>query len=198
MSKQSFNATVLLLYLNFIPMRILLLFAFLFSFGSAKSQTIGTFGVPGYSQRGSFLNTIPVQDSLSNKKWFMSKYTGISTGITFYNGGRASFLAAPMGLQLNRRLNNNLYAYANIAVVPAITRLNPGLLHTGMNKPFSANSFSSNSFLVNPSASVGLMYVNDAKTFSISGGFSIERNNYQFAPYYPAVFPKNSNVQPAK
>ena len=179
-------------------MRILLLFALLFSFGSAKSQTIGTFGVPGYSQRASFLNTIPVQDSGSNKKWFMSKYTSISTGISFYNGVSATFLAAPMGLQLNRRLNDNLYAYANIAVVPAITRLNSSFLNTSLNKPFGSNSFYSNSFQVNPSASVGLMYVNDAKTFSISGGFSVERSSYQFVPYYPAVFPKNSNVQPAK
>ena len=179
-------------------MRILLLFIMLFSFGSAKSQTFGTVGVPGYSQRGPFLHTIPVQDSGSNKKWFMSKYTGISTGISFYNGGRASFLAAPMGLQLNRKLNDNIYAYANIAVTPTLIRSNSNLLYSGMNKPFSPNSFSSNSFQVNPSASVGLMYVNDAKTFSISGGFSIERNNYQFVPYYPAIFPKNSNVQPAK
>lgn len=128
----------------------------------------------------------------------MSKYTGISTGITFYNGGRATFLAAPMGLQLSRRLNDNLYAYANIAVAPAITRLNPGLLHTGMNKPFGVNSSNSNSFQVNPSASVGLMYVNDAQTFSISGGFRVERSSYQFLPYYPPVFPKNQGVQPAK
>lgn len=179
-------------------MRILLLFALLFSFGSAKSQTIGTVGVPGYSQIGPFLNSIPMQDSGSNKKWFMSKYAGISTGISFYNGGRASFLAAPMGLQLNRRLSNNVYAYANIAVTPAIIRSSSNRLYSGMNKPFESNSFHSNSFQVNPSASVGLMYVNDAKTFSISGGFTIERNNYQFVPYYPAVFPKNSVAQPAK
>lgn len=179
-------------------MRSLLLFVLLFSFGSVKSQTIGTFGVQEFSQRASFLNTIPVQDSGSNKKWFMSKYTGISTGISFYNGGRATFLAAPMGLQLNRKLNDNIYAYANIAVTPAIIRSNSGLFYNSMNKPFGANSFSSNSFQVNPSASVGLMYVNDAKTFSFSGGFTIERNNYQFVPYYPAVFPKNSVAQPAK
>ena len=179
-------------------MRNLLLFALLFSFGSVNSQTIGTIGVPGYSPGKSFLHTIPVQDSLTNKKWFMSKYTAISTGISFYNGGRTTFLAAPMGLQLNRKLTNNVYAYANIAVTPAIIRSNSNLLHSGMNKPFGSNSFHSNSFQVNPSASVGLMYVNDAKTFSISGGFSVERNSYQFAPYYPAVFPKNSALQPAK
>ena len=179
-------------------MRILLLFAILFSFLSVNSQTIEPFGVPGYSQRAGGLNAIPLEDSLSNKKWFMSKYTAISTGISFFNGGRATFLAAPMGLQLNRKLTNNLYAYANIAVVPALTRFNPTLLNTGMNKPFAANSFSSNSFQVNPSASVGLMYVNDAKTFSISGGISVERNNYQFLPYYPAIFPKNSVSQPSK
>lgn len=122
----------------------------------------------------------------------MSKYTGISTGISFFNGGQATFLAAPMVLQLNRKLNDNVYAYANVAVTPSLIRLNSNLLYSGMNKPFGSNSHYSNSFQVNPSASLGLMYVNDAKTFSISGGFTVERNTYQFAPYYPPVFPKNS------
>lgn len=179
-------------------MRFLLLFALLFSLVSVKSQSIGTFGVPGYSQRGNFLNSIPVQDSGSKKNWFISKYLAISTGISFYNGGRATFLAAPMGIQLNRKLTNNLYAYANVALVPSLTRFNSAHLKTGMNKHFAANSFSTNSFHVNPAASIGLMYVNDAQTFSISGGFSVERNSYQLLPYYPPVFPKNSVSRPVK
>jgi hypothetical protein len=183
---------MLLLYPIFIAMRILLLLTILFSSLAVKSQTIEALYGSAYSQKENLLNSISLQDTLSSKKWLLSKYTGISTGISFYNGGRATFLAAPMGLQLNRRLNNNLYAYANLSVVPAMTRFHSNKLYTGMNKSFNTNSFPSNSFQVNPAASVGLMYVNDSKTFSISGGFSVERNNYLFVPYYPAIFPKNS------
>lgn len=179
-------------------MRALILTVLLLSFGSVKSQSIGFLNVPLNFQRSDFQNAVPVKDTLSAKKWFLSKYTGISTGISFYNGGKASFLAAPMGIQLNRRLNNNLYAYANVSVVPAMTRFHYNLFHPGMNKSFTTNSFLSNSFQVNPAASVGLMYVNDAKTFSISGGFSVERNNYPFVPYYPAIFPKNPVNHPLK
>lgn len=179
-------------------MRTLLFFSLFFSAVSVKSQVPGFYGTPGFSHTAGFLPALPMQDSFSAKKWSVSKFTAIATGISFYNGSRATFLEAPMGLQLNRRLNNNLYAYANIAVVPSVTRLNPGLLYTGMNKPFGLHSSATNSFQVNPSASVGLMYVNDAKTFSISGGFSVERINYQFLPYYPSVFPKNLVIQHGK
>jgi hypothetical protein len=34
-------------------------------------------------------------------------------------------------------------------------------------------------------ADIGLMYVNDAKTFSISGSIGIERSTYPLLPYYP-------------
>jgi hypothetical protein len=33
------------------------------------------------------------------------------------------------------------------------------------------------------SASLGLMYINDQKTFSISGSIGVERSSYQFMPF---------------
>ena len=174
-------------------MRIILFIAILFSFTTAKSQSVVPFGITEYPQSVGFGNNVPTHDSLSNHKWFLTKYSGISTGISFFNGGNATFLAAPMGLQLNRRLNNNFYAFANVAVVPAFISLNPSLITTG-NKIYQGNSFMSNSFNVHPSVSLGVMYINDARTFSISGSISAERGNYPIPPYYHANNGQNSVI----
>lgn len=166
---------------------ILFVVTLLFFTENVKCQSVVPFGTSAYQQKAGSLNNIIAQDSLSNKKWFLSKYRGISTGISFYKGGNATFLAAPFSLQLNRKLNNNLYAFANVAVVPAFFSFNSTIPNSGPNKFFPGNSFRSNSFNVNPSASLGLMYVNDAKTFSISGSISAERSSYPVLPYYPPV-----------
>lgn len=164
-------------------MRIILLIATLFSFTTVKSQTVPSFGFP-YSQGIGFANNIPAHDSISNHKWFLNANHGLYTGVSFFNGGNATIIAAPMGLQLNRRLNNNFYAFANIAVTPAYISLNPSLINMGFNKTIQPNNFSPNSFGLYPSASLGLMYINDAKTFSISGSISAERSSYPIFPTY--------------
>lgn len=164
-------------------MRVILFIATLLSFTTVKSQTIVPFGAPAYSGI-SFLNSPQTHDSLSKSKWFLSSYSGISTSVSFFNGGNATILALPMGIQLNRRLNNNLYAFANVAVAPAFVSLNPSFINTSNNKNYMGNPFMSNSFNVYPSVSLGLMYVNDARTFSISGSISAERGSYPILPYY--------------
>jgi hypothetical protein len=179
-------------------MRIILLAAILLSFTAVTSQTTIFYGMPGYSQSIGFVNDIRTHDSLSNHKWFLSKFSGISTGVSFFNGGNAAFLSAPMGLQLNRRLNNNFYAFANIAVVPAFTRLNSSLITKNINNTFVNNTLMSNDFNVYPSASLGVMYINDAKTFSISGSISAERRSYPILPYYPAINRQSSVLHPAR
>lgn len=170
-------------------MRIILLISTLFSFATVKSQTVPSFGFP-YSQGIGVANNIPTHDSISNHKWFLSTNQGLYTGISFFNGGNATIIAAPMSLQLNRRLNNNFYAFANIAVTPAYISLNPSLINMGFNKTSLPNNFGPNSFGLYPSASLGLMYINDAKTFSISGSISAERSSYPiFRPYNPGQKP---------
>lgn len=133
------------------------------------------------------LNSLPADSSHFNynnagKKWFVSRYAGIATSFGFFNGANATVFAAPVGLQLNRRLTNNWYAFAGISATPAYIGFNHSFLSANTNKLIQAGNFQSNNFNLYPKAEMGLMYINDQKTFSISGSISVERSNYFFAP----------------
>lgn len=136
----------------------------------------------GGMQRPQYISSLRLNDSIPEKKWFISRYASISTGFSFYKGGNAAFVAAPMGIQLNRMLNNNLYAYAGISVAPAFVNLNSNYAGPGI-KGMQHDRYKQNSFGMYSAAEIGLTYVNDARTFSISGGFSIERTDYPGMPY---------------
>ncbi len=175
-------------------MRVFFLSAMLFFFATAKSQTVLSPGFGLYPQSTNFMNNSQTHDSLSTpKKWFFSSYSGVSTSVSFFKGGNASIFSAPMGLQLNRRLTNNWYAFANVSVAPSYVSINPSYL-SGFNKNFSNNSFKQNSFGLYPAASLGLMYINDARTFSISGSVSTESSAYPMLPYYPGNTVKQNPV----
>ena len=151
---------------------------------SLKAQTAVPLSFMDYTQCAAFANHNYGKDSIANKKWFLNSYSGISTSFIFYKGGNASFISAPIGLQLNRRLNNNLYAFASVSAAPAYINFNNAFLNTNINKANLSNSFiRSNHFSMYSRADIGLMYVNDAKTFSISGGICIEQSNYPVFPY---------------
>jgi len=165
-------------------MRIFFVACMLLFFVTAKSQTVVSPGVGFYPQRSLFNNS-QTHDSLSApKKWFFSSYSGLNTSVSFFKGGNASIFSAPLVLQLNRRLSNNWYAFVNVSVAPSYVSINPSYLG-GFNKNFSNNPFKQNSFGLYPAASMGVMYMNDAKTFSISGSVSAERGYYPGMPYYP-------------
>lgn len=159
-------------------MRILLSMLFFIPFVLLKAQT----PVSIISSRpvAMFSEYHRLNDSIySNKKWFLSKYQYISAGFSFFNGGSATILSAPMGIQLNRRLTNNLIAYAGISVAPAYINFNHSFRNAAMPKNYIGNNLSSfNNFGLNSRAEVGLMYINDEKTFSISGSIGIERSSY--------------------
>jgi hypothetical protein len=178
--------------LKIIPMRLFFLVITSLIFVSVKSQTVFAPGVGIAPQRQAFLNSTR-QDSLSASKWFFSSYRGLSTSVVFLKGGSASIFSAPMGLQLNRKLNSNLYAFANVTVAPSYVSINPSYL-SGLNKNFTNNAFNQNSFGLYPAASLGLMYINDAKTFSISGSISAEKSMYPVLPYYPVNQARQSPV----
>lgn len=165
-------------------MRVFFLVVMLFFFVTVKSQTVLSPGFSVYPQNAALLNNNHLHDSLSTSKWFFSSYRGLSTSISFFKGGNASVFFAPMGLQLNRRLNNNWYAFANVTAAPSYISINPSNV-SALIKNFSNNTFKQNSFGLYPSASLGLMYVNDARTFSISGSVSAEGGVYPVMPYYP-------------
>ena len=150
----------------------------------------------GYMQRPAFASGIRLSDSIPQKKWFVSTYSGISTSFSFFKGGNATIVSAPMGLQLNRMLNNNLYAYAGISVAPAYVSFNNSYAAPGM-KGTQGNSFKTNGFGAYTAASIGLTYVNDARTFSISGGVSIERSDYPGFQYnQPGITKPNMPALP--
>lgn len=172
-------------------MRIILLICLIISFTAVKSQTVATYGYP----TNNLINTIPANDGLAKQKWFFSTNRNLYTGISFFKGGNANFIALPMSLQLNRRLNNNVYTFANVAAAPSYINLNPSYLNSGFSKPFQSNHFNSNSLRLNPSVSLGLMYVNDARTFSLSGSISAERSNYPLIPFYNNG---QNNIAPAR
>lgn len=130
-------------------------------------------------------------NDLSNKKWFVSKYVGISTGVVFAGGNTATYISAPIGLQLNRKLNNNLYAFAGVSVAPSYVNFNQAFITGNMPKGFQTNSYmKSGSLGVYTRAELGLMYVNDEKTFSISGSIGIERSSYPVMPYNQFTAPR--------
>lgn len=174
--------------------RTFLFAAILISAVAVKAQTPLSFGsMNGIQPAFRHFNQVGDSNNL-RKKWFVTKYAGISTGFIAFNGGSGTFLSAPVGLQLNRPLTNNLYAFANVSVAPTFFHFNSAFYQPGINKNngfMNANNFGNN-FSINPAAQVGLMYINNEKTFSISGSIGVSRNSYNnYSPFYA---PANSPV----
>lgn len=161
-------------------MRLILIIAAVI-FSTTLNAQVPVLGYNNFAHRPLFARGINANDSGFNKKWFFTHYSGISTSFSFYKGGNATIISAPIGLQLNRRLNDNLYAFAGVSVAPAYVNFNQTFVNTNINK--GKNSFNQNGFGLYSRVEAGLMYVNDAKTFSISGSISVETNNYPY-PYY--------------
>ncbi|CAN5262321.1 hypothetical protein BH11BAC6_BH11BAC6_17870 [soil metagenome] len=165
-------------------MRTILVLVLLIAAVASKAQSSVPVSFNDYTQLQALTANMHPGDSASNKKWFLSKYSGISTSFSFFKGGNATVVSAPLGLQLNRRLNNNLYAFAGISVAPAYINFNSSFLSSNTNKAFQNNTgFRSGSFDMYSRAEMGLMYVNDKRTFSISGSIGIERSTYPLFPY---------------
>jgi hypothetical protein len=121
--------------------------------------------------------------SARGHKWYFSKYGGLSAGYMFFGGGGASFLSAPVGLQLTRPLNNNIYAFAGVSAAPVLFSVNRLYTDPVTNPGFHGyNPSGAYKFGYNSRVEMGLMYVNDAHTFSISGSVGVERGSY---PVYP-------------
>ena len=136
------------------------------------------------------------KDSISPRKWSLNKYSGISTSFTAWKGRHASTFAVPMGIQLNRRINNNFYAFAGVSVAPAYVNFQQSFLNGG-NKIMQGNSlmYRPNSFGMYSRAELGLMYTNDEHTFQISGSFGIERRQFPQARDFQILNTTN-NKQP--
>jgi hypothetical protein len=171
-------------------MRIVLSVLALISFLSSGAQTHLPVSTMNYASWQPFPAYNLLGDSSHlNQKWHLSTYTGISAGFGFFNGGNATAISAPVGLQLNRQLNNNLYAFAGISAGPAF------FSSRSFTEPFLYKSYPGSNysnaygFGINSSVEMGLMYINDAKTFSISGSIGVERSSY------PVYTPDRANTK---
>lgn len=150
-------------------------------FSGAQNNTQPVFGNPNQLTDTSYFR----------KKWFVTKYTGISAGFIAFNGGSSNFLSAPLALQINRQFTNNLYAFGDVSATPYLLQFNSALYQPGIDKNYSL--MRTNNFGIYPTAKIGVMYINNERTFSISGSVSVSRTGYN--SYSPVYAPANSLVQ---
>ena len=153
-------------------------------FLSPKAQTHLSVSSLNFMQWQPFPGYYPSVDSSHlNQKWYFNTYSSISAGLGFFNGGSATVLSAPVGLQLSHPLNNNLIAFAGISAAPAFFSFSSLYTNPVFNKSYPGGNLpNAYGFGVNSRVEMGLMYINDAKTFSISGSIGVERASY---PVYP-------------
>lgn len=149
---------------------------------SAAAQS----GLPVYRPAGLGMGYYPTHGlgwTDPTRKWSLQPYAAINTGVMFFNRGGASYFSAPVGLQLTRKLNNNLYAFAGASIAPTYMNFNNASF---MKSPMGLNPgmgyYNANGMNLYQRAELGLMYVNDAKTFSISGSVSVQRGGNPFMP----------------
>jgi hypothetical protein len=147
-----------------------------------KAQThppIGALGY-GYTQWSPLTPLSLTGSGNPNQKWQLRPYASVSAGYVFLNGG-ISYLSVPAGLALIHPLNNNISAFGAVSATPVIFSMNR--LYTDPAANYPGNNFSRPDFGLNARVEGGLMYTNDAKTFSISGSIGIERGSYPVYPY---------------
>lgn len=175
-------------------MRTLLFLLILLTASTTQAQRFVPSPILGYTPIGIGGAQQLMNRDIPDKKWFVSSSVGITSGFSSWRGGNLSYIAAPVSLQLNRRLTDNLYAYGAITAAPAYLNFNGAFMGANAGK-YQPNGFMRNgSFNLYSRAEMGLYYINDSKTFSISGSISVERGGYPMTPYYYA--PQNKQ-QPA-
>ncbi|WP_324554793.1 hypothetical protein [Agriterribacter sp.] len=166
---------------------------------AAGAQTALPLSAMDYTHRSGFENNdASAINHLSGKKWFVTRYSGLSTGFSFFNGGNANFVSVPLGLQLNRRLNNNLYAFAGVSAAPSYINFNRSFRSFADTKTDPNKSlFKSGAFGVYSRAELGLMYINDDRTFSISGSIGVQQSSYPLFPFQPMATTASPVILPA-
>ena len=178
-------------------MRTILLVIILAVTVATKAQVPAGIGFMDYIQQESFGNYKHSVIGTPHKNWFFSTYTGFSTSFHSFNGSNATVVAVPVGLQLNRRLNDNLYAFAGVSIAPSYINFNRSFLFSTFNKGYQRSGiFDGTNFGINSRVEMGLMYINDAKTFSVSGSVNVQTSSYPLIPYQQAANSHNaSNVK---
>jgi len=124
---------------------------------------------------------------LNHQKWHFSKYAGICAGFGLFNGVNAAAFSTTVGLGLNLPLNNNLMAFAAVSAGPTFFNFTQSLTNPMINNSYpGGNPINTYGYGINSRIEMGLMYMNDAKTFSVSGSIGVENSSY---PVYPSSRP---------
>ncbi|MBO9732109.1 MAG: hypothetical protein J7623_25940 [Chitinophaga sp.] len=163
-------------------LRIVFLAVVLMSGLAVNAQTDSSFGAMNRWESG--FKRPPAGDTNNiHKKWFVTKYAGVSAGFVAFKGGGGSFLSVPLSLQLNRQLTNNLFAFGAVSAAPMVFRTNSAFYQPAMK---GGNSWSQqNNFSAWSDARIGVMYISNDKTFSISGSVGVGRGTYNgYSPFY--------------
>ena len=169
---------------------VVMIFAIVTNAQSPAQNDYGWF--PPASIDGGITHRMSYNDSIPHSKWSFSKYVSLSTGYSFFKGGSASFISAPIGVQLNRRLSNHFSAFAGVSVAPAYINFNSAFVPGAFTKSDATNAFlKTNNLNIYSKVELGLMYTNDAKTFSISGSIGVQRSSYPV--FYPTTIQKGQN-----
>lgn len=126
-----------------------------------------------------FFSPVFVPFDQSNRHLQVIPYASVSAGFIFLNGG-ISYLSSPLGVAFVKPLNNNFAAFSNLSVAPTFFSMSRLYAAPAWQSPYSGSEFGLSTRIEG-----GLMYTNDARTFSISGSVSVERGSYPV--YVPAA-----------
>lgn len=143
----------------------------------------------GYTPFPTFLPYSLIANENPSHTWRLQSFSSVSLGYIFLGGG-ITYVSAPLGLMVSRPLNNNFTAFGAATVAPTAFHFNSmlagpyGPLAGPYGPAYRGNNYSG--FGVNAAVTGGVMYTNDAHTFSISGSISVERGSY---PVYSAPRP---------
>ncbi|WP_157752919.1 hypothetical protein [Chitinophaga sp. MD30] len=166
--------------------RAVLFIAILISVMSVKAQ----FAAPYNTLSGYKSMNQPTDTGGLQKKWSFSRYSAVNAGFIAFKGGGASFLSVPLGLQVSRQLHNNVYAFGGVSLTPSLIQgSGPAFYQPGFDKTYNPMQPNRN-FSINPAAQIGVMYISNDKTFSVSGSINVSRSTYNgYSPLYaPTAF----------
>jgi hypothetical protein len=165
-------------------MRILLTLFACFTFVASNAQTHLFPGTAwGYTPWQPYVPYSQFVNPGPNRGWQLQPFASVSVGYTFIGGG-VSYLSAPVGIALYRPLNNNFTAFGAATLAPTVFHFSS--MYTA-SPAYPGNNFTA--LGVNAGVTGGVIYTNDAKTFSISGSISVQRGSY------PVYIPPATNTR---
>lgn len=136
----------------------------------------------GYTPWQPFMPSIVLGNNEVSRNWELKPYAGLQAGYAFFNGG-VSYLSVPAGIALFHPLNKNFSAFVGISAAPVAFSMSRLYTDPAEMTSYPGN-YSRYGLGLNAGVQAGLIYTNDAKTFSISGSVELERGSYPV--YQPA------------